>query len=238
MDWAHAALRRVDRPDNVIEDRETYYAPDVVDEPACPDRDAARTVPAAAVDTTPLYVDCDGTLITTDLLWESLLGTIRHNPAQLWRVPGWLLAGKAALKSGLAGLGAVDVTLVPLHEPVLAAIREARAAGRPVILATAADRSLAEALAEHLGLFDAVLASDGATSLSGTDKLAASEADAAARQGGATSFDYIGDTRADAPILAKARTGFVITRSTSVPGFAREASPITVAGRRTAAATT
>lgn len=178
----------------------------------------------------PLYVDCDGTLITTDLLWESLLGAVRHSPARLTGLPGWLAAGKARTKAELAAIAQLDLTRMPLHAKVVEAIEAARAEGRPVVLATAADRSLAEDLADHLQLFDGVLASDGTTNLSGRAKLAAIEADARDRQPGVAepAFDYIGDSRADAPLLARARRGSVVVRSAKAPAFARDAAPITV----------
>ena len=37
----------------------------------------------------------DGTLVTTDLLWETLMLFISRHPFQVWRVPFWLLTGKA-----------------------------------------------------------------------------------------------------------------------------------------------
>ena len=49
-----------------------------------------------------VFVDLDGTLIHTDLLWESLFLTARGDPALLRKVPGWILAGKARLKAELA----------------------------------------------------------------------------------------------------------------------------------------
>ena len=39
----------------------------------------------------PLCVDLDGTLIKTDLLWESLVRLLKNNPLYLLAVPVWLL---------------------------------------------------------------------------------------------------------------------------------------------------
>ena len=36
-----------------------------------------------------IFVDLDGTLIHSDLLWETLFLTARQNPARLFGVPAW-----------------------------------------------------------------------------------------------------------------------------------------------------
>ncbi len=42
----------------------------------------------------PLCVDLDGTLIKTDLLWESLLALLKQSPFSLFRLPFWLLKNR------------------------------------------------------------------------------------------------------------------------------------------------
>ena len=46
----------------------------------------------------PLVVDLDGTLIKTDLLWESLARLLRRNPFALFPVLFWWMRGRACLK--------------------------------------------------------------------------------------------------------------------------------------------
>jgi 4-hydroxybenzoate polyprenyltransferase len=62
-------------------------------------------------------------------------------------------------------------------------------------LVTGANESLAQRVAKHLGIFAGVLASDGATNLTGATKLATLKALF-------KEFDYIGNSRADLPLLA------------------------------------
>ncbi len=50
----------------------------------------------------PVFVDLDGTLIRSDLLWETLFLFARQEPLQFWRVFAWLAKGKAVLKDELA----------------------------------------------------------------------------------------------------------------------------------------
>ena len=47
---------------------------------------------------TPLIVDLDGTLIKSDLLFESSLALLKINPGYVFCLLLWLLRGKAYLK--------------------------------------------------------------------------------------------------------------------------------------------
>jgi len=151
-----------------------------------------------------LYVDLDGTLIATDLLWEALFRLAQTRPWDLLRLPGWLLLGKAAFKRRVAERVVVDPEGLPYRAEVLVWVRAARARGDRVVLATASDVLLAAPVAGHLAAFDAVLASDGATNLSGAAKLRAIERDA----GG--DFDYLGNDRADLTVLERARRAVLV----------------------------
>ena len=84
-------------------------------------------------------------------------------------------------------------------------LRQARAAGRPVFLVTAADQSVADLVARHLGLFDGVFGSDGQSNLKGAAKAAF-----LVQRFGAQKFDYAGDAEADRPVWRVARQAIVI----------------------------
>ncbi|MGK6308195.1 UbiA family prenyltransferase [Variovorax sp. DT-64] len=172
----------------------------------------------------PLYVDLDGTLIATDSLHESLLQLARASPASLLWLPLWLLRGKAALKQEVARRAAIDVQTLPYRPEVLELVRRARAAGRRTVLATASDGRLARAIASHLGLFDAVLASDGEHNLRGAGKRAAIEADAGGR-----GFSYAGNDHMDLAVWRGAEAAVVVSRSE--PLARRVAGLTTLEGR-------
>ena len=163
----------------------------------------------------PLIVDLDGTLVYTDLLHESALRASRDRPFDVLRIPLWLLQGKAVLKRKLASRGAIDAALLPYNESLLAWLKEQRAAGRPLVLCTGADRMLADAVAAHLGVFDDVLAGDGATHLVGQDK-----AEALARQYGHGGFDYAGNSAADLKVWRRARKAIVVNGARGLAGKA------------------
>ena len=110
-------------------------------------------------------IDLDGTLIAGDLLYKSFFSILRKNPLIVFGCATWLMRGRAALKRQLALRNRIDWDRIKLHQDVVAlAIRE-KAAGRGVVLATAADAVLAGQLASRLPFIDHVYASDGERNL-------------------------------------------------------------------------
>ncbi len=156
----------------------------------------------------PLYVDLDGTLIATDLLHESLLKLLRVAPLALLQLPLWLARGKAVLKREVASRVDIDVTTLPYRAEVLALALNARAEGRRVVLATASDAKFARNVADHLGIFDNVIASDGQQNLGGAKKLEAIKTDAGGRP-----FTYVGDGSVDLRIWREAKSAVVVGSS-------------------------
>lgn len=153
----------------------------------------------------PLVVDLDGTLVTTDLLLESLFVLAKRRPLRLLMVPIWLSRGKAALKRHLAEEALPDVPSLPYRRDLIEYLEAARRQGTPLVLATAADERIAGAVAHHVGLFDQVLASDGIVNLKGERKR-----DRLVAEFGARGFDYVGSGRADRPIWDAARKAIVV----------------------------
>jgi apolipoprotein N-acyltransferase len=167
--------------------------------------------PDAPANPVPLCVDLDGTLIKTDLLWESLARLLRRNPFQLLPVLFWWMRGRAFLKRQLARRVKINPAALPYHEPFLAYLREQKAAGRKLILVTASDRDMALPVANHVGLFDEVLGSDGKTNLRGANKLKALIA-----KFGERGFDYAGNSSADLAVWRGASEAIVVNASTAV----------------------
>ncbi len=169
----------------------------------------------------PLYVDLDGSVVRTDTLWESFASALRRDPLGALVALAALFSGRAALKRRLAALGAPDIEMLPLNEMLAAWLREQAATGRRIVLATAADRGLAEAVAGRLGLFDHVLASDGRRNLKGREKLAAIREDAAGAP-----FDYCGNGPEDVEIFAAARQAVVVGAPARVEREARRRAEV------------
>ena len=183
---------------------------------------AEGALPAEAVKAKPrpLYVDLNGTLIATDLLWESGLGVLRDHPGMPLRIPGELLRGRQHVKGLLAGGCEIDPATLPYRPEVIDLVRTARAEGRPVILTTGAPLSLAESVAEHLGLFDDVIATTAERNVRGANKRDAvlehlQPADGA--PGGEPDFAYVGDAVADRPVFEIASEAHVIAPGGRAP---------------------
>ena len=152
----------------------------------------------------PLCVDLDGTLVDGDLLMQAAAEAMRSRPVRFVAAGLSLLRGKAAFKSAVARAVPIDPETLDYRDSVLALMAEHRAGGGEVVLATAADESIAQAVAAHVGGFSAVIASDGTRNLRGEAKAVAL---AAAYPDG---FDYVGDSEVDLPIWRAARHAYAV----------------------------
>ncbi|MEM6257539.1 MAG: UbiA family prenyltransferase [Planctomycetota bacterium] len=157
----------------------------------------------------PLIVDLDGTLVATDTLHELLLEVAGRHPLDLPRALLGLTRGRAGFKATLAKLAQLDPAVLPYREEVLALIREAKGEGRPIVLASASHAGTVESVAEHLGLFDAVISTDGQSNRKGKQKLESIRDLITERQWDAR-FDYVGDDVADLPIWAECQTAYLV----------------------------
>ncbi len=167
------------------------------------------TSPATpSADRVPLCVDLDGTLIQTDLLWESLARYVRRNPFRLFPVLWWWWHGRAFLKKKLAARVTIDPADLPYNAPFLAFLREQKRSGRKLVLATASDRELALPVANHVGLFDEVLGSDGRQNLRGANKVKV-----LIEKFGERGFDYAGNATPDLLVWRGAREAIVVNAS-------------------------
>ncbi|RYH10991.1 UbiA family prenyltransferase [Tropicimonas sp. IMCC6043] len=152
-----------------------------------------------------LAVDLDGTLLRSDMLFESFWSALSRDWRSGLRSVAALSQGRAALKRALAGASDVDVTTLPYDAAVIERVRDWRARGGRTALVTASDQAIAEAVAAHLGLFDEVHGSDGDTNLKGEEKAAFLET-----RYGAGNFAYMGDSRADLAVWARAGTAITV----------------------------
>ncbi|MNZ30267.1 Decaprenyl-phosphate phosphoribosyltransferase [compost metagenome] len=163
----------------------------------------------------PLVVDLDGTLLRSDLLMETGMAFISSQPWRLLKPFSWLAKGKAALKEGLALATHIDVSVLPYDPDVVALIEAERSNGRRVVLATASHYTLATRIAEHLQLFDEVLATDSGRNLSAQRKR-----DLLIEHYGEQGFDYAGNSHDDLPVWEAARQAYVVNPE---PGVERRA---------------
>ncbi len=145
----------------------------------------------------PLCVDLDGTLVKSDTLFDGACQFLRRHPLEFWKLALWTTKGKARLKTEVARHSELDAGRLPYNRELLHFLEGQCSDGRAIYLATGADGPLAERVAGHLGIFAGVLATDQHTNLTSKRKLARLR-----EQFG--EFDYIGNSRADLPLLANA----------------------------------
>jgi 4-hydroxybenzoate polyprenyltransferase/phosphoserine phosphatase len=152
-----------------------------------------------------LVVDLDGTLIATDLLWESMFQLLKQNMLYLFLLPLWALKGKGHLKHQISLRVAIDPAILPYRGEFVAYLRDEHRKGRRLVLATGAARKFADSIAAYLGFFDAVYATDetrNLTSLHKTKFLLETFGD--------VKFAYAGNSRADVPVFDAASEAVVV----------------------------
>ena len=164
----------------------------------------------------PLCVDLDGSLVLSDTLTELFILLVKHRPWLLFVLPFWLLRGRAGFKAEIARRVTLDAAALPYRQDFVDWLREAAASGRVLVLASGADRRVAQAVAGHLGFFSDVLASHDGHNLTGAAKAQA----LAARFG---VFDYVGNAPADLAVWRAARHAYFCGATPSgKAGFARD----------------
>lgn len=178
-------------------------------------------VPSSIGETPVLCVDLDGTLLITDVLWESMLVLLKQQPWMIIMLPWWLLKGKAYFKRQIAGRVKLNPATLPYRQDVLSFLRQEKKAGRIIVLTTASDRQAVEAIAEHLGIFAEVIASDGTINLAGRAKCRAIE-----QRFGERRFDYIGNGRVDLPLWRSANAALLVAPSKRLLNQAKSSSSV------------
>lgn len=158
-----------------------------------------------------LVVDLDGTLLRSDLLFESFWSAFGRD----WRSPllamAALTGGWASLKHHLALVSAVDVSTLPYDPKVIAFVQEWRKYGGRTALVTASHHDLAKSIASHLGIFDEVHGSDGKLNLKGERKGEFLE-----ERFGSKGFVYMGDAKADLPVWKRAAKAITVNAPASL----------------------
>lgn len=161
--------------------------------------------------TRPLVVDLDGSLLLTDTLYESFLDVVRLGCHANFALVRAVASGKAAIKHQLAQASELDYGTLPYNRCVIELIQAAKARGRRIYLATAANAKHAEAIVDHLGIFDGWFSSDAKTNLSGSLK-----AELLVAAFGKNGFDYIGNCPSDFPVWEMAHKAYGVGLSKSV----------------------
>lgn len=156
-----------------------------------------------------LYVDLDGSLINTDILYESVLLLLKKNLLYFFILPIWLLKGKSQLKHRVSVIVDINPKTLPYNELFLSYLKEQSQQGRKLILATASAEKYAQAIADHLGIFNQVIASNREQNISGKNKLAKIK-------NISNNFAYAGNAKIDMIIFSESKESIIVSPTNSL----------------------
>jgi len=175
---------------------------------------------------TPLIVDLDHTLIDTDLLYESSIGTLKARPWLIFMFPIWFMQGKGYLKDQLVKRFDIDVSKLPYNQTTIDYIKQRKKQGDKIILATASHKTYAFEVVQYIETETATIAKPNKNhDLFSSDSKATktkkikthlfddvmasnkdfnlsshNKADKLVERFGKKGFDYIGDHNRDIPV--------------------------------------
>lgn len=180
-------------------------------------------------DRRPLVLDVDGTLLRTDLLYETFWAGLGRDPfATLLCLRH--IRQPALLKRELAEIAPVRTDLMPVNDEVLEVAAAARSEGREIVLASASDAGLVARVAADHRITGAVMGSEGGHNLKGPNK-----ARALIAAYGKKGFYYAGDAAADRPVWEASAGAVVVGQPRIAATLEARGLPVTqIAGGWTA----
>lgn len=165
----------------------------------------------------PLAVDLDGTLIHGDASWVSVKTLLRREPFTALRILPLFFVDRARFKHEISRRYVPDPATLRYFPAVVEYARAERAAGRTVILATASNIAIADAVAAYLGCFDGVIASDATHYRGGPAKAAA-----LTERFGSKGFVYAGNEVRDLPVWKAAAAAVLCNVPAPVAAIAKK----------------
>ena len=160
-------------------------------------------------DNLPIAVDLDGTLIFDEITAISLRKFCLRYPWKIVLLPFWLLKGMAYLKDRMGGLVDIDPRTLSYNNLVMDYIKSH--AQHRMVLATGADQRYADAVAEYLGCFELVIASDGVV-----NRVSQNKADCLNLLFGEKKYIYVGNSSQDIAVWRQAAHAVVVNAPESV----------------------
>ena len=152
-----------------------------------------------------LVLDADGSLLKTDMLFESFWAALGRHPWLCVVAVFTLIFNRPALKRRMAELAELNVSLLPLRKEIVTLAKDAKEAGRTVVLASGSNEVLVQALSDRLGFVEPAMASNGQINLTRSTKAKALEA-----RFGKKGFEYVGDSGADIKVWQAGVGGYVV----------------------------
>lgn len=110
--------------------------------------------------TIPLCVDLDGALLLDNLALVSWGLLIRSGGLNILKSFGWMYGGRAMLKANVAARITLNPNRLAYDTDVLRWLEIERKVGRAIWLSSSSNVRIVSSIANYLGLFDGVIASD------------------------------------------------------------------------------
>lgn len=168
----------------------------------------------------PLCVDLDGTLVQTDMLTEGIVAA-GFRPEACRAILAARPWTRSRFKQAVGRATQFDPATLPYNHALLAFLREQKNLGRHLVLVTAANEDVARCVADHLDIFDEVIASSRDDNLKGARKAAVLVA-----RFGRGGFCYAGDSRADLHVWAVASRGILVDAAARTTAAAQRVTVI------------
>ena len=160
----------------------------------------------------PLCIDLDGTLIYNDVTLIAYGDYICGRQMRMLQVLYWLIkGGRALVKKNLADYIDISPEEMMYHEKFIEFVKEEKTKGRKVYLATACNEKYAHIMANYLGFFDGVFASDIDINLR-----AEAKSDKLVKEFGEKKFAYAGNSKDDLKVWEHAGEIIVVNPSKGV----------------------
>ena len=167
----------------------------------------------------PLVVDLDGSLIKTELPWESFLSVLSKHPFELMKII-WRkikIKQECYFKIELQKRAKLSLEQLPFSNKFLNYLKEEKARGRTLVLCTGSTQSYAEQIQKITGLFDSVWGSTLGKNVVGRKK-----AMFLVGKYGERKFDYAGNSLADLKVARYAHKFILVNPFFLTSFFARK----------------
>ncbi len=132
------------------------------------------------------------------------------------------MRGKAYLKTKLSERTTLNFASLPYNLELIDWLKEQKALGYQLILCTASNVKVANAIAAHLNLFDEIIASDEQSNLAGKHKR-----DALIKRFGDHGFIYVGNSKADLEVWQSAAQAVVVNANQNLIKKATQLTEVT-----------
>lgn len=155
----------------------------------------------------PICVDLDGTLIKNDLTLWSMKTFVRKNVFNIFRLAFFVISKNwAYAKKVVARETDLDIGVLEYNKEFVDFLTGKRRSGTPLFLATASNEIYANKVADDLGIFDGVFASNGDVNLAAETK-----AKTLCAIFGDKGFIYAGNSKDDLKVWDKSCGAILVT---------------------------